>query len=256
MLTFDLASLSMTELEEAISSRCSRFGTVTSVKIMPAAKHREYAIAIVTMSSVEESDRVVVEMGDMKFGMSAIIRLIQEEQQIPASLKRVADPGLSMSEQPGRRSVSPRRKRNSAAGAKSRAGQPVEILLVEDNPADVRMTQEALLAAGVPHHLHVVEDGLEAISFLYRTRQFDTVPEPDLVLLDLNIPKVNGQEVLNEIKASDGLRHIPVVVLTCSKAQSDIDKSYAGDADYFLTKPAGLEAFAREMKKVEALVAR
>jgi len=256
MLTFDLASLSKADLEEEIASHCSQFGTVTSVKIKPPVKHREYAIAVVVMSSAEEADKVVVKFGDMKYGASVIIRLVQEEIQIPVSLMRVADSDASVSEQPQRRSASRSRKGNSAANSKSRPLQPIEILLVEDNPADVRMTQEALQAAGVPHNLHVVEDGMDAVSFLFRTRQFDSVPEPDVIFLDLNIPRINGHEVLSEIKTSDSLKHIPVVILTCSKAQSDIDKSYDGDADYFLTKPAGLDAFASEMKKIEALMTR
>ena len=139
---------------------------------------------------------------------------------------------------------------------KSRPGRPVEILLVEDNPADVRMTQEALKAAGVRHHLHVVEDGSDAIAFLYHEGRFFGVPRPDLVLLDLNIPKVGGHDVLLEIKSNDRLKHIPVVVLTSSKFERDIRKSYQWNADYFVNKPAGLEAFAAEIRIVETLAAR
>ncbi len=139
---------------------------------------------------------------------------------------------------------------------KSNPGRLIEILLVEDNPADARMTQEALKAAGIRHHLHVVEDGSDAIAFLYHEGRYLGVPRPDLVLLDLNIPKVGGHDVLLEIKSNVRLRHIPVVVLTSSKAERDIDKSYQWNADCFVTKPAGLDAFAAEIRIVETLVAR
>ena len=139
---------------------------------------------------------------------------------------------------------------------KSSLARMVEILLVEDNPADVRMTQEALQAAGVPHHLHVVEDGLDAIAFLYQEGRYSGVPQPGLILLDLNIPKVNGHEVLLEIKTNDRLKHISVVVLTSSKAERDIRNSYRRNADCFMTKPAGLDAFVREIKLIEALAVR
>ena len=99
---------------------------------------------------------------------------------------------------------------------KSNPGRLIEILLVEDSPADVRMTQEALKAAAIRHHLHVVEDGSDAIAFLYHEGRYLGVPRPDLVLLDLNIPKVGGHDVLLEIKSNVRLRHIPVVVLTSS----------------------------------------
>ena len=135
----------------------------------------------------------------------------------------------------------------------SSPGRPIDILLIEDNPADVRMTQEALKAAGVRHHLHVVEDGADAIAFLYHEGRFIGVPRPDLVLLDLNIPKVGGHEVLLEIKSNDRLKHIPVVVLTSSRTDRDICKSYQWNADCFVTKPAGLDAFAAEIKIVETL---
>jgi two-component system response regulator len=94
---------------------------------------------------------------------------------------------------------------------------------------------------------------LEAISFLYRTRQFNDAPEPDVILLDLNIPKLNGHEVLREIKSNDDFKHIPVVVLTCSSAESDSYQSFVANADRYVTKPESLDAFAEEMKKVEAL---
>ena len=131
---------------------------------------------------------------------------------------------------------------------------PVDILLVEDDPADVRMTREALRAAGVVHRLHVVADGMQAISYLCQTRQFDDVPRLDVVVIDLNLPKVNGHEVLLEIKSNDELRDIPVVVLTSSQTQRDRNLSYQADADWFVTKPTGLDAYADTMKRIETLI--
>ena len=130
---------------------------------------------------------------------------------------------------------------------------PLEILLVEDNPADVRMTREALQVAGVAHHLHVVADGADALSFLCRSRHFDNAPKPDLVLLDMNIPRLNGRRVLGEIKSRNDLRQIPVVLLASSGAEHDMHNRIGMRADHFMTKPAGLQAFVREIKKIEAL---
>ena len=130
---------------------------------------------------------------------------------------------------------------------------PLDILLVEDNPADVRMTREALEAAGVRHHLHVVEDGVDAISYLCQTIQYEDAPKPDVVLLDLNIPRLNGHEVLSEMRRRDSLKNIPVVVLTCSDAEQDMLKTFGMEAERYVTKPAGLQAFVWEMKKIEAL---
>jgi two-component system, chemotaxis family, response regulator Rcp1 len=130
---------------------------------------------------------------------------------------------------------------------------PLDILLVEDNPADVRMTREALEVAGVPHQLHVVEDGVDALSYLCQTIQYDNATRPDVVLLDLNIPRLNGHEVLSEIRRRDELKNIPVVVLTSSKADQDMLKTFGMQADRYVTKPAGLQAFVWEMKKIEAL---
>ena len=115
------------------------------------------------------------------------------------------------------------------------------------------MTREALEAAGVPHQLHVVEDGVDALSYLCRTIQSNDNPKPDVVLLDLNIPRLNGHEVLGEIKRRDDLKNIPIVVLTCSEAEQDMLKSFGMQADRYVTKPAGLQAFVWEMKKLAAL---
>jgi two-component system, chemotaxis family, response regulator Rcp1 len=137
-----------------------------------------------------------------------------------------------------------------------RTEEPIDILLVEDNPADVRMTREALQIAGVPHQLHVVDDGVDALSYLCQTIQYDDARKPDVVLLDLNIPRLNGHEVLSEIKRRDDLKDIPVVVLTCSEKDQDMLRSFGMQADRYVTKPAGLQAFVWEMKKIQSLAPR
>jgi CheY-like chemotaxis protein len=120
---------------------------------------------------------------------------------------------------------------------------PVEILLIEDNPGDVRLTQEAFRDANKDIRLHVATDGVEAISFLRRTGAKADVPRPDLILLDLNLPKMDGREVLTYIKKDVSLKLIPTVILTTSDAESDIVKSYELQANCYLTKPVQLEAF-------------
>jgi len=219
-------------LTVAAAGQCARFGTVKNIKILPPAAHRNYAIAAVEMSTAIEADRLRVNLGDIKIGQVVIIRLMPE-------------PGMQT--EGGDES-------DDEAAADLRSRDPVDILLVEDDPADVRMTREALKAAGVAHRLHVVADGMEAISFLCKTRQFDDAPRPDVVLVDLNLPKLNGHEVLLEIKSNDALRDIPVVVFTSSKAHRDVRLSYQADADWFVTKPAGLDAYADAMKRIETLI--
>jgi chemotaxis family two-component system response regulator Rcp1 len=129
------------------------------------------------------------------------------------------------------------------------AGAPIEILLVEDNPADVRLTIEALKDAKMPNRLHVARDGVEAIRLL----RDDTgaVPRPDLVLLDLNLPRKDGREVLAEIKKDDALRHIPVVILTTSQAEQDVVQSYRLGANAFITKPAEIDHFFEVIRSME-----
>jgi two-component system, chemotaxis family, response regulator Rcp1 len=122
-------------------------------------------------------------------------------------------------------------------------GEPVEVLLVEDNPGDVRLTQEAFRASNRAINLHVAMDGVEAMNFLKRTGTKASVPRPDLILLDLNLPKMDGREVLTHIKEDDSLKLIPTVILTTSDAESDIVKSYELQANCYLTKPVQLEAF-------------
>lgn len=129
--------------------------------------------------------------------------------------------------------------------------QGIEVLLVEDNPGDVRLTKEALKEAKVRNNLHVVEDGVAALHFLRREGEFSGVPRPDLILLDLNLPKKDGREVLEEIKADSALKTIPVVVLTTSHAEEDIVRSYNLHANCYVTKPVDLDQFIRIVKSIE-----
>ena len=128
---------------------------------------------------------------------------------------------------------------------------PIEILLVEDNPGDARLTREALRDAKVRNNLHVVPDGVEALAFLHRQGKHAAVPKPDLILLDLNLPKKDGREVLEEIKQNDDFRHIPIVILTTSQAEKDIIESYRLRANAFVTKPVDLEQFLKVVRSIE-----
>ena len=130
-------------------------------------------------------------------------------------------------------------------------GVPIEILLVEDNPGDARLTREALRDAKVRNNLHVAADGVEALAFLRREAKHAAVPKPDLILLDLNLPKKDGREVLDEIKRDDRLRHIPVVILTTSQAERDIAESYRLRANAYVTKPVDLEQFLKVVQSIE-----
>lgn len=126
----------------------------------------------------------------------------------------------------------------------------VEILLVEDNPGDVRLTQEAFKEGKVRNNLHVVGDGIEAMSFLRREDKYADAPHPDLILLDLNLPKKDGREVLAEIKADGNLRRIPVVILTTSRDEEDVLKAYNLYANCYITKPVDLEKFINIAKSI------
>jgi CheY-like chemotaxis protein len=128
---------------------------------------------------------------------------------------------------------------------------PIEVLLVEDNVGDVRLTREALRDAKVRNNLHVVPDGVEAMAFLRRQGGYAGVPRPDLVLLDLNLPKKGGLEVLEEIKTDAALQHIPVVILTTSQAEQDIVQSYRRRANAYVTKPVDLEQFLKVVGSIE-----
>jgi two-component system, chemotaxis family, response regulator Rcp1 len=127
----------------------------------------------------------------------------------------------------------------------------VEILLIEDNPGDARLTQEALKDGKVKNNLHIVYNGVEATDFLFKRNKYKDSPRPDLVILDLNLPKKNGQEVLAEIKADKSLKSIPVVILTISKSEEDILKTYNLHANCFLTKPIDLIKFMEVVKSIE-----
>lgn len=129
--------------------------------------------------------------------------------------------------------------------------RPIEILMVEDNPGDVRLTMEALKEGKVRNHMHIAADGEEAMRFLRRQEPYGQAPRPDLVLLDLNLPKKNGREVLAEIKRDADLKRIPVVILTVSKAEQDILKSYNLHANCYITKPVNLDQFLTVVKSIE-----
>ncbi|MGQ0652780.1 MAG: response regulator [Betaproteobacteria bacterium] len=129
--------------------------------------------------------------------------------------------------------------------------RPVEILLVEDNPGDERLTREALKEGKVYNNLHWVKDGVEAMDFLYRRGKFREAPRPDIVLLDLNLPKKDGREVLQEIKTDPDLKRIPVVVLTTSKAEEDVLKTYNLHANCYVTKPVDLEKFIVVVRSID-----
>ena len=130
-------------------------------------------------------------------------------------------------------------------------GVPIEILLVEDSPGDVRLTVEALRDGKVLNNLSVATDGVEALAFLRREGLHADAPRPDLILLDLNMPKKDGREVLAEIKSDDQLRRIPVVILTTSEAEQDIVKSYDLHANCYITKPVDFDQFIAVVQSVE-----
>ncbi len=127
---------------------------------------------------------------------------------------------------------------------------PIEILLVEDSPGDVRLTREALADAKLFNRLHVVSDGLEAMKFLRHEAPYEASPPPDLILLDLNLPRMDGREVLAKIKADEALKHIPVVVLTTSAAERDIVESYQLHANCYITKPVDLDQFQQVVRSI------
>jgi chemotaxis family two-component system response regulator Rcp1 len=129
--------------------------------------------------------------------------------------------------------------------------RPVEILLVEDNPGDERLTREALKEGKVYSNLHWVKDGVEAMEFLRRQGKYADVPRPDIILLDLNLPKKDGREVLHDIKNDDNLKRIPVVVLTTSKAEEDVLRTYNLHANCYVTKPVDLEKFIVVVKSID-----
>lgn len=130
-------------------------------------------------------------------------------------------------------------------------GEPIEILLAEDNPGDVKLTEKALEQGKILNNLHVVTDGVEAMEFLRQEGEYADEPRPDLILLDLNMPRMDGQEVMEEMDGDPELRRIPVVVLTSSAAEEDIVKSYELTANAYLTKPVDFEGFSDIVSRIE-----
>ena len=128
----------------------------------------------------------------------------------------------------------------------------IEVLLVEDSPGDVRLTREAFKDAKVHINLHVASDGAKAMAFLKHEGEYANVPRPDLVLLDLNLPKKDGREVLDEIKGSPTLKSIPVVILTTSSSETDILRSYQLHANCYITKPVALDGFLKVVKSIDS----
>jgi FOG: CheY-like receiver len=131
------------------------------------------------------------------------------------------------------------------------ASRVMEILLIEDNPADIRLTMEAFQELKVPNHVHVAMDGVEALTYLHHRGEYQTAPIPDLILLDLNLPLKNGREILEEIKNDEELRHIPVVVLTTSRAEEDVLQAYRLHVNCYLTKPSDLDQFFTVIQEIQ-----
>lgn len=130
-------------------------------------------------------------------------------------------------------------------------GKPIDILLVEDNPGDVRLTQETFKESKILNTMHVVRDGVEAMAFLRQEGEYADAPRPDLILLDLNLPRKDGREVLEEIKDDDQLRRIPVVVLTISYAEEDVLRAYDLHGNCYITKPIDLDQFIKVVRGIE-----
>ena len=128
---------------------------------------------------------------------------------------------------------------------------PIELLLVEDNPVDIKLTTRALKEGKLLNNLSIVRDGVEAMEFLSQEGEFSEAPRPDLILLDLNMPRKDGREVLSEIKNDDNLKNIPVIVLTTSDAEQDVLKSYNLHANSYITKPVDFEQFVEAIRRFE-----
>ena len=132
------------------------------------------------------------------------------------------------------------------------SGTPIQVLLVEDNPGDVRLTREAFKDAKVHLEMHVVNDGVEAIEFLHQRGEYEDSPRPDLILLDLNLPRKDGRDVLAEVKADPSLKSIPVVILTTSASDVDIESSYLLHANCYITKPVDLDGFLTVVRSIDS----
>ncbi|HEV7704687.1 MAG TPA: response regulator [Gemmatimonadaceae bacterium] len=131
-------------------------------------------------------------------------------------------------------------------------GRPIEILLVEDNAGDVRLAREGLRECKLLNNLSVADDGVKALAFLRKEGEYATAPRPDLIMLDLNLPRKDGREVLKEIKEDESLKSIPVVILTTSKAEEDIVKSYSLHANCYVTKPLAIDQFINVVQAIES----
>jgi CheY-like chemotaxis protein len=130
--------------------------------------------------------------------------------------------------------------------------KPIEILLIEDNPADIRLTKEAFREARIQNNIHVVQDGDGAIAFVHQDEPYQDAPRPDLILLDLNLPKKDGREVLEEIKADPQIHQIPVVILTTSNDEEDVLRSYNLHANAYLVKPIDVMRFIKMIQSLES----
>jgi CheY-like chemotaxis protein len=133
-----------------------------------------------------------------------------------------------------------------------RTNRPIEILLIEDNPGDVRLTKEALRTSKVPHRIRVAEDGIEASAILFQQGQHADAPRPDLIVLDLNLPRKDGRAVLAEVKADPRLKRVPIVILTTSQSEPDILQAYDTHANSYITKPMDYEKFQAAIKAIES----
>ena len=131
------------------------------------------------------------------------------------------------------------------------ATEAVHILLVEDNPGDARLARQGLGKCKIPNDVHVVDDGVKAMAFLHNRGEYATAPRPDLILLDLNLPRKDGREVLREIKEHADFKTIPVIILTTSRAEEDINKTYALHANCYVAKPLELQQFLDAMRSIE-----
>jgi len=128
---------------------------------------------------------------------------------------------------------------------------PIKILLVEDNPADIRLIKEVFKDTNSNNEIFVVKDGVNVLDFLNRKSKFENVPKPDIILLDLNLPRKDGREVLKEIKENDKFKHIPIVVLTTSSSKEDVIKTYGNHANCYITKPVDFDRFLKVIKSIE-----
>lgn len=128
---------------------------------------------------------------------------------------------------------------------------PINILLVEDNEGDIRLAREALAGSKIKNDLHVIKDGQEALDYLFQNGEYEKSSRPDLILLDLNLPKINGKEVLKKIKADEKLKRIPIIILTTSSSHDDIMETYSNYANSFITKPLDWEQFINVIKSIE-----